>query len=586
MEEKKHMEYISSKMPQRKYYREEPIRIVDSKQTMYQAIKNLNIDNMNYNSIGYMNHNYTYEEMLREVDKTAIALKQLGVKENDVVLIAMVSTPEVAKILLAINKIGAVSKWIDLRVKSSDLEYYINEHHSKYIIAFDMLIPIIQQAINNTDVENAIIVKPTDSLSVAEKLGYILKSKIEGSYNKLPKDKRFIYFSDLLNIHNKNIDISTCSFDKDKPSLIIQSSGTTGMAKSIIHTDYTINESIYKLCYSDLPFYKGNRILVTVPPWIGYGLINSYYLSLAMGMQAVLCPKVDRDTVFKSLGKFDLAFAAPLHYRYLAELIDKCDDLSMIQALITGGDKITAEELREIRAILTRKGFNGEILNGYGNNEGLGAETVNPITHNKLGSVGIPLYGNVVAAFDENNRELKINELGELCVKTSTMFVEYAFKPEETDKIKQLHEDGEYWIHTGDLGRVDEDGFVHVEGRLRRVIIRRAFKIFPGTIEKTIKKHKAVKECITVGINDAEELSVPMAFIVLNDDLFYDENVIIEELKLLCEKELKDYEIPAYFSIITEIPYTQNNKQDFRKLEQIGNEKVGIKSKVLEKTKK
>lgn len=185
MEEKKHMEYISSKMPQRKYYREEPIRIVDWKQTMYQAIKNLNVDNMNYNSIGYMNHNYTYEEMMREVDKTAITLKRLGIKENDVVLIAMVSTPEVAKILLALNKIGAISKWIDLRVKSSDLEYYINEHHSKYIIAFDMLIPIIQQAINNTDVENAIIVKPTDSLSVAEKLGYILKSKIEDSYNKI-----------------------------------------------------------------------------------------------------------------------------------------------------------------------------------------------------------------------------------------------------------------------------------------------------------------------------------------------------------------------------------------------------------------
>ena len=166
------------------------------------------------------------------------------------------------------------------------------------------------------------------------------------------------------------------------------------------------------------------------------------------------------------------------------------------------------------------------------------------------------------------------------------MFVEYAFKPEETDKIKQLHEDGEYWIHTGDLGRVDEDGFVYVEGRLRRVIIRRAFKIFPGTIEKTIKSHKAIKECITVGVNDTEELNVPMAFIVLNDDIQYDENDVIEELKLICEKELKDYEIPVYFSIISEIPYTQNNKQDFRKLEQIGNEQVEKqKGKVLQKKK-
>ncbi len=584
MAENKGKEYISQVMPQTRFYRDIPIRDVDPKQTMYQAIRTLNTGNMEYNSVGYMGHNYTYEYILKEVDRIAIALKQLGIKENDVVLIAMVSTPEVAKILLALNKIGAISKWIDLRVKANDLEYYINEHNSKHIIAFDMLLPVIQQAINNTDVENAIIVSPTDSLSIAEKLGYILKSKLDGTYNKLPSDKRFVYFKDLLKKVNYDIEIPTISFDKDRPSLIIQSSGTTGMAKSIIHTDMTINESVHKLCYSDLPFYKGNRILVTVPPWIGYGLINSYYLSLAMGMQAVLCPKVDRDTVFKSLGTFDLAFAAPLHYRYLAEMIDKCGDLSTIQALITGGDKITADELREIKSILMKKGFNGEILNGYGNNEGLGAETVNPIRFNKLGTVGIPLYGNIVATFDENNRELGINEVGELCIKTSTMFKEYAFKPEETAKIKQLHEDGEYWIHTGDIGRVDEDGFVYVEGRLRRVIIRRAFKIFPGTIEKAIRSHYAVKDCVTVGVNDKEELSVPMAFIVLNDDKQYDENMILEEIRELCEKELKDYEVPLYFSVIDEIPYTQNNKQDFRKLEEIGNQQI-IKSngKVLRK---
>lgn len=586
MGEKNKIECISKIMPQYRFYRDIPIREVDSRQTMYQAINSLNVDNMDYNSVGYMGHNYTYEEILRDVDKTAMALKKIGIKENDVVLIAMVSTPEVAKILLALNKIGAISKWIDLRVKASDLEYYINEHNSKHIIAFDMLIPVINETINNTDVEKAIIVTPTDSLSVAEKLGYILKSKIYSSYNSLPNDKRYIYFKDLVNKCGKNVDVTVSSFDKEKPSLIIQSSGTTGMAKSIIHTDYSINESVHKLCYSDLPFYKGNRILVTVPPWIGYGLINSYYLSLAMGMQAVLCPKVDRDTVFKSLGKFDLAFAAPLHYRYLAEMIDKCDDLSTIQALITGGDKITADELRELRDILMKKGFVGEILNGYGNNEGLGAETVNPISYNKLGSVGIPLYGNIVASFDSNNQELGINELGELCVKTTTMFKEYAFRPEETSKIKQLHSDGEYWIHTGDLGRVDEDGFVHIEGRLRRVIIRRAFKIFSGTIEKVIVSHSAVKECVTVGVSDDIELSVPMSFIALNDDKEYDEDTVINEVKALCEKELKDYEIPVYFSIIDSIPYTQNNKQDFRYLEEMGNAQViQQKGKILKKEK-
>lgn len=567
-------DFISEKMPQKKYYRDIPLRNIDSNQSMYSLIKNINDENLDLNAIGYMNHNYTYEEVLKEVDKTAIAFKQLGIKENDVVLIATVTTPEVAKILLALNKIGAVSKWIDLRVKKDDLEYYINEHESKYIICFDMLIPVVKDAINNTDVLKAIIVKPTDSLSKIEKAGYILKSKLDGTYNNLPKDNRFIYFNDLLKKVDKSIIVNPVSFDKERPSLLIQSSGTTGKAKSIVHTDYNVNETMHKLSYFDMPFYKGNRLLVTVPPWVGYGLINSYYLSLVMGMKAVLCPKVDRDTVFNEIGKFDLAFAAPLHYRYLVEMIDKCKDLSEIEALITGGDKITKEELINIKNILMTKGFKGEIINGYGNNEGLGAETANPISYNKLGSVGIPLPGNVVAAFDSNNNELKINEQGELCVKTSTMFKEYAFNEEETSKIKQLHSDGEYWIHTGDLGRVDEEGFVFIEGRLRRVIIRKAFKIFPGTIEEKIKNHYAVKDCVTIGVEDKEDLNVPMSFIVLKDEYIGREEEILSEIKLKCEQELKDYETPVYYEIINEIPYTQNNKQDFRKLEDIGKRKV------------
>ena len=212
-------DFISEKMPQKKYYRDVPLRNIDSNQSMYSLIKNINDENLNLNAIGYMNHNYTYEEVLKEVDKTAIAFKQLGIKENDVVLIATVTTPEVAKILLALNKIGAVSKWIDLRVKKDDLEYYINEHESKYIICFDMLIPVVKDAINKTDVLKAIIVKPTDSLSKIEKAGYILKSKLDGTYNDLPKDNRFIYFNDLLKKVDKSIIVNPVSFDKERQCL-------------------------------------------------------------------------------------------------------------------------------------------------------------------------------------------------------------------------------------------------------------------------------------------------------------------------------------------------------------------------------
>ena len=577
----KNNEYISFLKPQEEYYKKAPYRDFSSENTMYQLFRDINQNNLEANAVGYMNHHFDYESILSDVDKLANALKEMGVKENDVVFVAMVTTPEVSKLLLAINKIGAVSKWVDIRVKAKDLEHYINEHESKYVVVFDMLLPMVEEVIDNTDVKKVIVTSPVDSLGTPIKIGYRLKALKEGTYHAFPSDKRFVKFNDLLKKGSGKDLLKPVSFDKEKPSLIVQSSGTTGKAKAIVHTDFTINESVNKLSHADLPFDFGNRLLVTVPPWVAYGLINSYYLSIIHGMEAVLCPKVDADTVFNSLGNFDVSFAAPLHYRYLVDKIDKCPDLSNIKALITGGDKITVEELKQIKQILGTKGFDGEIINGYGNNECLGAVTANFMKHNCLGSVGVPLYGNTVAAFDENNQELKINEEGELCFKTTTMFKEYVGLEKETDEVKQLHDDNCYWIHSKDLGYVSKEGYVFVTGRLCQVINRRAFKIAPETIEAVIKTHYAVDNCVVVGVYSKEEVSVPYAHIVFKEEYLYKVNYLIEEIKALCEANLKDYEVPVYYDSLESIPYTPNNKVDFKLLEKIGNEAVLNKGKVL-----
>ena len=569
--------YPTIDRPWDKYYRSEPVREVNPNQTMYEAITGLNSENMDLDTIGYLGKSIDYNELIFKADKLAENLKEIEVKEDDVVLLSLPSVPEASMFLLALNKIGAISKWIDLRVKADDLREYINEHQSKHVIIFDMLLESMKNIIDDTSVQKVIVVNPVESLGIIPKALYGFKGIISGNDNIYRKDKRFIRYSDFINI-NSTSKVNPNTFDKDRPSLIIQSSGTTGKAKSIVHTDYGINSSVRKFSYMDVPLYVGERVLVVVPTWIGYGLINSYYQSLALGMKAELCPKVDRTTVFENLGKFDISFAAPLHYKYVAENIDKCKDLSDIKALVTGGDKITPSEIEEMMEAFVKKGFDGQIVNGYGNNEGLGAETINPLKHNKYGTVGIPLYGDLICAVNSDNEELKYNEAGEICVRTESHFTEYSNMPEETREVKQIHSDGGSWIHTGDLGTIDEEGFVHLKGRLKRVIIRTAFKIFPGTIEEVIKTHPMVKDCVTVGVDDDKDTSVPMAFISLKEECLNCEEVL-NEIGLICEKRLKDYEIPAYFELIDEIPYTGNNKQDYRKLELIGNEKVKKNSK-------
>ena len=571
--------YVSIDRPHEKYHRQKPVREIPKNLTMYQIFNQLNENNPDYYALGYMKHNYTYEKLQKDVDKLADALTKIGVKENDVVLVSLPTIPEAGKLLLALSKVGAVSKWIDLRVKPEDLEHYINEHNCKHVFLFDILLKDIHQIINNTDIEKAVIVTPAESLSKIEQLGYMLKSKREEGYYEFPNDKRFMKYKDVLKLGKDNI--KEASFDKEKPTLIVQSSGTTGMAKSIVHTDYSVSESLKKFAYTDLPLEEKNRMLVVVPPWIAYGLINTYYLSLALGMKAELKPQVDEKTVFDSLGTFDISFAAPLHYHYLAEKIAEIDDLKGL-TFITGGDKMTAEDTSKLMKILATKGFDGEILNGYGQNEVLGGSTVNPIKFNKPGTVGIPMHENIVAAFDNDDHELKFNEVGELRTNTTTTFKEYANKEEETKRVKKTI-DGKEWVCSGDLGFVDEDGFVHIEGRLVNVIYRRAFKVDPGTIESVVKSHPAVIDALAVGVNDELDGEVPMVFMEI-DKKFYDKvDEVNTQLQVICESKLKEYEVPVYFEIIDEIPYTPNNKRDFKYLKKLGNEKLEGKKLTLKK---
>ena len=374
----------------------------------------------------------------------------------------------------------------------------------------------------------------------------------------------------------------------------MQSSGSTGKAKQIVHTEKNINSQVQKMAYMDIPLYKGNTMFVAVPPFIIYGLATSIYTSLAFTMKAEMCPFVEENILYNGLGKFDIAFAVPLHYRFIYEQLMKLscdikvlrnedgiksrkelrikekqlkrvqDGLARVKVFGSGGDKIGAEEL-----IKMQQAFNTPITNGFGNNECLGPTIVNPVYVNKPGTVGIPLHGVDVKIVNPDTGEiLQPGVIGELYVSSDNLFVEYLNNGDETKKIKVNDENGKPWVKTGDLCIIDADGFITPMGRSRRLIIKDAFKIAPDTIEDVLLTLPFIKECVVIGVADDKFGSVPMAFVeVDNNDMD-----VVAEMKKKCYEELPDYEVPSYFEVIEKIPYTPNGKHDFRKLEEWGNQ--------------
>lgn len=582
-----------------KYYRKEPIKEFNLNQTMYSLVVNESKDYLNYNATEFMGNDMSYKELINSSNKLAQALFNVGIKSGDNVAILTISMPIVQQSLLALSKLGVTMSWIDLRTKEKDLIKYINSCNCKAIIVFEDVLPIVKSIINETNVEKVIVSSPKDYLSPIMKVLASLKDKKDGKKVILPNDSKYIRLNDFIKNVDMNNLVSPIIFEKDRPSLIVQSSGSTGKPKQIVHTEFNFNSAVQKMAYTDLPFYRGNIMHISIPPFIIYGLGNSIYASMAFTMKACMNPFVEENTVYNDLGKFDISLAAPLHYRYIYKCLTKLNDeinilekdnslefrkelkrkmkelkrildgIDRAKVFVSGGDKIGADELIEMEHL-----FNKIIVNGYGNNECLGATIVSPMYANKPGSIGVPMKGIEVKVVNPNTEEvLPQGEVGELYISSNNLFVRYLNNEEETNRIKVMDDQNKEWVKTGDLCYVDNDGYIIPKGRNRRLIKKEAFKISPDTIEEVINSLPYIQECVVVGVDDLKSLSVPMAFVVLKDNTMDFEDVK-DEIITKCINDLPDYEVPSYFYQIDMIPYTPNDKQDFRKLESMGNELV------------
>lgn len=576
------------------YYRNKPIRDINPNQTMYSLIKELSRDNLETDAVSFYGTKYTFDKLLNDrVMRLADAYHKCGVKEGSSIAIITVNLPLVQENLLALSFLGAISKWIDVRNKNAALIRKLNESDCEIALVFDQCFPLVNEVLCETNLKKVIIASPKEFLNPIVKVISSIEDKKENKKQiEIPSDPKFVRYTKFINSGSKNNGLTPALFEKDRPSIVVQSSGSTGISKSLTHTEYNFNSSMVKESYTDLPMDRGGSMYCAIPPFIIYGLNNQIYAALTFGLTADLIPYVTDDAVYKGLGKFDFSCGAPLHYRYIynrfLEIESKLKALEneksptvkkeinkllkeynfMLKgfkralAFISGGDSISAEEIQSMQQT-----FGTVLVNGYGNNELSGAAVISPIYGGKPKSVGITMKGIDIATFDpENGTRLANGMLGEICMHSDNAFVEYIDNEEETKRVKQLHDDGQYWIHTGDLGYVDEDGFVYIVGRSKRLIKRTAYKIAPIGIENAISRNPQVKDVVAVGVPDKEDGAVPMAFIQLKDEYLEEPEKAIEDIKTNCYRVLSDYQVPKYFEIIDQIPY-KNNKQDFSLLE-------------------
>lgn len=574
--------YPSLDRPWLKLHKEIPTKDLSGYKSIYDMIFKSN--RLNDEAIGFLDgiSSWSFKKLKTKTDKCISALKAAGVHEGDNILFGVTNTPEMIAATIAVVSLGAAAKFFDIRANSNEIINYSNSSNCKYMVCLDkVVLDKVKEVINQTNLEKVFVLRPENSLSTIEKLKYLYSNReqfIKGKNDKrieLPNDERFLELTDLIK-KGQNKETKRVDYDENRPAIKVQSSGTTGKAKTIVHSEKSAIEFSRAISYGDLPLERGKSVLVALPPWIAYGLGDAIIMSLSLGAKVMLCADFEPNAVYRNIGNFTLSYAAPFHYRYLREHYNELSPekkaflRNHVDCMITGGDKYSALENEQDEVL-----FGTKVLNGYGNNEDWGALSFNPQHNNKYGTVGIPKYGEVVIVYDnDRNQELKYGEIGEICTISNTAFLGYENNEKATKKTIRQHSDGKNYLHTGDQGFIDEDGYINLLGRNERVIVRLGFKLSAYTIEDAISSLPYINECIAVEVPDDKEEHVPMVFVTISNDSNYTEEQIKHKINEDCKKLLKENEIPKYIKVVPKMKYTDNSKYDFRYYENIGKEFV------------
>lgn len=560
--------YASQAKPWLKYYDQKFIDQTLPALSAFEYVCQRSKNHLNDTALEYYGRKFTYADLIVNVKKTAAALRGAGVKKGDIITVVSIMTPEIIALFYAADMMGATLNLVDPRYSVEGIREYIEEVDSHLLVCLNVVYERCRQAAKRTNVEKVIVLSPADSLPPVMAVGYKLTTPDKNKYaSNVIRWKQFIK-------GGEGQSTAAEPYDPDHACVVVHTGGTTGSPKGVMLTDDCFNGIALQFQAYPKLFHRGQKLMNVMPPFIAYGFACGIHLPLVLGFTVIIIPNLDPAKLGSLVLKHkpEHMFGVPTHYQQLAsdpKLRDK--DLSFITNYAAGGDSLSRGAEQTVNDFLAAHGARYPIAKGYGMTEVSSAATVAAGLDNKPGSVGIPMVNTVVAAFEPGtDQELPIGQRGELCISGPCLMKGYYNKPEETAILLRRHPDGRVWAHTGDMGYLDEDGFVFLDSRIKRMIIRHdGFKVFPSMIENVVSRHPAVHQCSVVGCADKDHVQgrLPFVYIVLKADTTAKKKQVIRELERMCAEELPEYVQPVAYKFIPSMPMTPVGKVDYRQLE-------------------
>lgn len=508
-----------------------------------------------YNTaISYQNRRISYKKLYENILNLAEALYSAGIRQGDIVLVALPNIPRAVYLLYALNRIGASAAFVSPLSAEAELEEYINKCDAKLIVALDTLYTKLLNVFERTGDKNLVLV------SIFEETEIFFGRK---------KSKAVYWHRFIKNRCKNNIFVSPSK--PQDTAVILFSGGTTGKPKAVEITNLNLNalaKGTGDVCGECV---KGAVMLAVLPVFHGFGLGICIHTTLFFGGECILVPRFDARKIGRIICRkkslFIAAVPAMLTPLMTAKSMGKAD-LSKLRGVFCGGDCLESVLEKDFNNFLESHNSNVRIRQGYGLTECVAASCLMPKNSQIPGSVGQPYPETMYKIVNpETLEEVSRGTVGEICISSKTVMKGYLKDKSATDETLKLHRDGRCWLSTGDLGYMDEDGYVYFVRRLKRLIVTNGHNVYPSELERILSSNPLVAETSAVGVRDLRKAQVAVMFVVLKNPSA-NSRELKSELMLFLKSKISKHALPADIYFVSEIPKTPLGKVSYGELEQ------------------
>jgi long-chain acyl-CoA synthetase len=504
-------------------------------------------------ALNFQGYKVTYRELSDMVDRFAAALHQFGVRKGDAVAILLPNLIPCVAAYYAIMKIGAVTVMNNPLYSDRELEHQFTDSGAKVLITLDLLGNRMIDLRPKTQIRQIVYTSIGDYLPFPKNLLFPLVGKRKKLAASVKPAENVYRWKPLLNDSEPNPPEVALSFSDT--AMYQYTGGTTGVSKGVILTHGNLSQQVQQIAGWFPGFNAGAEVMLGALPFFHvFGLSTAMNFAIYMGWGNVLVPKPQPDQLLEAISKHRPSFAPLVPTMYIGLLNhDKIGetDLSSIRGCFSGSAPLPVEVIRDFEA---KTG--STIVEGYGLTETSPVTHVNPYHKDKrkVGSIGVPLCNTECRIVDlkDGTTDVPVGESGELLIRGPQVMQGYLNMPEETDQV--LTADG--WLHTGDIAKMDEEGFFYIVDRKKDLIISGGYNVYPRDIDEVFFEHPKVLEACTVGIPHPTRGEAAKVFVVLKPN----EKATAEELLKYCEDRLAKYKWPVEIEFRDSLPKTNVGK--------------------------